>query len=125
MNEEPRRAVNVHLTGSDIPVGAPPAPNRRLVTILHTVYLTAETPVAPVFGRDLSRKAGWVQAIGNDVTLCTSKSNAAIGEGAILPHANTAPTPVEGVNELWAYASSYPAQVSVIESTWGPEEQAG
>lgn len=115
-------AVKVHLTGSDVPLGAVRPPQRRPVVITHTVYLTAQTNVALVFGRDMSRKVAYVQAVTADVTLCTSKSNAMAGEGAILPHGNTAPTPVEGVNELWAYASSVPAQVSVIECTYGPQE---
>lgn len=117
-------AVRVHLAGSDVPLGTARGPRRKPVMITHTVYLTANTPVAVVFGRDDSRRVAYVQALTNDVTLCTSQSNAAAGEGAILPHANTAPTPVEGVNQLWAYAGTTPAQVSVIECTDGPEEAA-
>lgn len=122
MNEN-IEAVRVHLAGSDVPLTQPAKPDRRPVAVMHTVYLTAQTPVALVCGRDLSRKVAYVQALTADVTLCTSKSNAVAGEGAVLPHANTAPTPVEGVSEIWAYAGTVPAQVSVIECTDGPQEQ--
>lgn len=124
MSETVLQAVRVHLAGSDIPLGRPARkPGRALVTITHTVYLTAQTPVALVCGRDPGRKAAYLQALTADVTLCTSRSNAAAGEGAVLPHANTAPTPVEGTSELWAYAGTTPAQVSVIECTYGPQEE--
>ena len=79
-------AVRVHVASSDVPLGAQkPRGRRHVVAIPHTVYLSAQTPVDIVFGKDPSRKVAYVQAIGNDVTLCTSKSNAAAGEGAISP----------------------------------------
>jgi hypothetical protein len=116
------QAVRVHLTGSDVPLGQGAGQRRRLVAVMHTVFLTSSTPVALVCGRDPSREVAYVQALTADVTLCTSKSNAAAGEGAVLPHTNTAPTPVEGGAEIWAYAGTVPAQVSVIECTRAPQE---
>lgn len=113
--------VRVHLIGSDIPVG--PAPGRVPVGILHTVYLTAQTPVAQVCGKDPARRVAICQAVTNDVVLGASKALAASSEGAILPHSNTAPTPVPGTGELWAYAATTPAQVSVVEWTEAPQER--
>lgn len=117
-------AVRVHLTGSDVPLAQAPAPRRRLVIVMKTLSLTAQTPVGLVGGRDLTRKYVLVQSITQDVVLCSSKSNAVAGEGAILPHANTVPTRIDGVSEIWAYAATVPAQVSVIECTYAPQERA-
>lgn len=113
--------VRVHLAGSDIPVG--PASRRVPVAILHTVYLTAQNPVALACGKDPDREMAYMHALTQDAVVSTSKSNAVLGEGAILPHADTAFAPVPGTGELYVYASVVPAQVSVIEHTRAPQEK--
>ncbi|HEY1618004.1 MAG TPA: hypothetical protein VGG25_10325 [Streptosporangiaceae bacterium] len=121
--------VHVHLASSDVPLGVidarPPAPargpdRRRQAAVMRYLTLTTTAAVLPLLAADLSRAEAWAQAFGNDVVICTSKGDALTTAqtseiaGAVLPHANTAPTLIRTTDEVWITALAFPAQVSLI-----------
>lgn len=112
--------VSVHIASASasLRLGAalPARPRQRAVT-LRTIQLTQASQAWPVLSRDLARAGAWVQALTQDVTLARSRAEAETGEGYTLPHANTAPTPLDTTDEVWAYAAAVPAQLSVLTIT--------
>lgn len=117
--------IPVHLTSSDVAMGAPaPAPRRtpRRLTGF-TKVCTSTAPVQDLVPLDENRLYIEVQAVDQDVVICTDisqsqdASNVATGlpnpTGILLPKANTTPTRIEGAGRMWVTAAAYPARVAV------------
>lgn len=101
--------VGVHIVSSAVPQ---PAAAGKLRTSYETYVLTANDPAQCILPDDDKRVIALVQAIDNDIVL--GPTNAVAGStvntvagvpqpnGAYIPKANTAPTPVKGGNAVWA-----------------------
>jgi hypothetical protein len=117
--------VPVHVTSTDVTLSSPaPSPRRTPRRLTgYTRVCTSATPVQDLVPLDENRLYIEVQAVDQDVVICTDISqsqdpvNVTTGlanpNGILLPKANTVPTRIEGAGRMWVTAAVYPARVSV------------
>ncbi len=96
----------------------------------HTVALADGDAYRQLLPLDALRVSALVQAFDQDVVLTNSRSQAQSAantvanlpnpDGAILPKANTSPTLLTTVAEVWVTAQTLPARVSVIVTRRSP-----
>lgn len=99
-------SVRVHLTGTDVPMGAGHQPGRhkKIITKFGSETVDNTNPVRPLLPDHAGRMIAWLDTSGGDVVLCDSeaKANQATPAGSTLPGAYTAPWPVRGQQAIWA-----------------------
>lgn len=116
-------AVQVHLVGSDVPLGAPQPPRKRVKrTVFLTVTLTADDPAQPILPASAGRSGALVQALDADITIAGTQANAAAGSGTVVPKANTVPYPVEHDGAVFAGADLAGANTARVSVTAVYEE---
>ena len=101
-NDKP---IGVHVTGSDVPIGAAGGGKHRAV--YQTVRLTSSEPAAPVLPQSDRRIIAFVQALDDDLIISGNQSDASNGAGATVPAANGSPWPVLDSGAVYAYAATY------------------
>lgn len=115
-DDNQQHKLPVHIASSDVPIGAAPAAPARWRTSFGTYVLTADDPAQCILPEDARRVSALVQAIDNDIVIGPSKgavaapvntvANVPQPNGAYIPKANTAPTPVKGGNVVFAGATT-------------------
>lgn len=121
-------AFNVHVTGSDVPLGGGPPPRQpEFHVTTRTIVLTAAHPVLDLAPADPSRDYMLLQVFGNPAVLCNDLSQAQdpANQVAGLPNPNGSllgtglVIPVRATNRLWVAAAVFPTQISVITAHKG------
>lgn len=118
-------AVRVHVVGmNEGLVTAPPRRRRLRNAVVQTYNLTALHPIHHFLPYDTNRLYALVQAGGSNVVVCTDLSqaqdpaNQVAGvpnpNGYLLTAGNTVPVKIEGCQNMWVVANTYPSQLTWI-----------
>lgn len=86
--DQGRHTISVQVT-SPIPRGA-----ERYHGVYRTVTLTAAAAGKEIAIPSVDRVCLYVQALDDDICISQNQSDAEKGAGLIIPHTNTAPTPI-------------------------------
>lgn len=119
MSHQEITPVPVHVIADDTAVQQlPPHMDVRA----YTVVITAANPVPEVLSQDHTREYAVLQALDNQVVLCSSKSDAQNAGNTVVGLPNPAGAvlavgiaiPVKGTSHMRVAAAVYPSRVSVI-----------
>jgi hypothetical protein len=121
MSENDIPAFRVHIASSDVH-GAPPRRRTRRAVYL-TVTLGAADPCLPVLPKSANRKAAFIIALDQAVTLNAYQADAANGVGTIVPQ-NVA-WPVEDDRAVFAGAAGLTGATTARVSVHAVYEDGG
>lgn len=119
-NEEVHEpAVNVHITGSDVPVRVQSLPNRAGATFTKAVTTTAQR----ILNADHRRAVGTIIASGGAVYVAFSNASAQDPSRMALWPAGV-PFVSSAGTEVWVQAVSGTVQVGVLTELWAAGESS-
>jgi hypothetical protein len=118
------RPISVHVASSAPSALGAPARRKLRNAVTLSYSLTSAHPIHHMLPYDTNRLYALVQVGGNNVVLCTDLSqaqdpaNQAAGvpypNGFLLTAGNTMPVKIEGCQNMWVVANTFPSQVTWI-----------
>lgn len=139
MTDEARPAVRVHIGSSDVPLGAPQKPVRRVVGVYRTIVVTADNPAGELVPESPNRHSWQITgaqagatAAANDIVIGSNRGDIfqAAGKaaplvipGQFIPAGALAHMPVfYGTNAVFfgvlGAAPTYPMIISVTDHVY-------
>jgi hypothetical protein len=128
MTDTAYEPVKVHIVADATKGDAAPPKRRQHRAVYQTFLLTAANPTECILPADEDRVSAYVQALDNDIVLGHTQgivgngvnmvTGAPAPYGALVPHANTAPFPVDDNAAVFAGATTAASssRVTVIAS---------
>lgn len=123
MDPDAPRSIPVHITGSSVSLGAPPASRQKLITdSTRTIVVSATNPYPVALPTDESRDYAILIALDNQVVVCNSFGDAQDPSNQVAGLPNPIGSvlfvgiavPMRGTNKMWLAAAVYPSRVTVI-----------